>query len=72
MPEGGRVDISSDLVEEQGQRIIRDRALPLSEEQVAEALDRSTGLALSQGVTSWSDAGVGAGWIGHSTREIGG
>jgi predicted amidohydrolase YtcJ len=72
VPEGGRVDLTSGLVEEQAQRVIRDQALPLSEEQVAEALDRATSLAVSQGVASWSDAGVGAGWIGHSTREIGG
>ena len=71
VPEGGRVDLTSGLIEEQAQRLIRDQALPLSEEQVAEALDRSTSLALSQGVTSWSDAGVGAGWIGHSAREVG-
>lgn len=71
VPEGGRVDLTSGLIEEQAQRLIRDQALPLSEEQVAEALGRSTSLALSQGVTSWSDAGVGAGWIGHSAREVG-
>jgi predicted amidohydrolase YtcJ len=72
IPEGGVVDVDSGRVEEQAQPLVRDLVLPLSEEAVAEALGRASSLALSQGVTSWTDAGVGGGWIGHSAREIGG
>lgn len=72
VPSGGVVRAESGLLEEQAQRLVRDLVLPLSEAQVAEALGRASALALSQGVTSWTDAGVGGGWIGHSSREIGG
>jgi predicted amidohydrolase YtcJ len=69
---GGVVDPETGLLEEQAQLLVRNLVLPLSEEQVADALQRASRLALSQGVTSWTDAGVGGGWIGHSAREIGG
>lgn len=72
VPPGGVLRVESGLLEEQAQRLVRDLVLPLSEEQVAEALGRASAMAVSQGVTSWTDAGVGGGWIGHSAREIGG
>jgi predicted amidohydrolase YtcJ len=59
------------LLEEQAQRLVRDLVIPLSEEEIGQALDRACRLATSQGVTSWTDAGIGGGWIGHSPRELG-
>ena len=59
------------LLEEQAQRLVRDLVIPLSEHEIGQALDRACRLATSQGVTSWTDAGIGGGWIGHSPRELG-
>src|SRR5680860_507428 len=76
IPSGGVVQTDwagnpTGLLEEQAQRLVRDLVVPLSEESIAEALERACALAASQGVTSWTDAGIGGGWIGHSSREVG-
>lgn len=70
VPQGGVVHLESGRIEEQAQRLVRDLVLPMSDEQVAAALARASSLALTEGVTSWTAAGLGGGWIGNSAREI--
>ncbi len=44
--------------------------LPYSTEQIVEALDAATRRYAAEGITSFTEAGVGGGWIAHSPVEI--
>ncbi|MGL3805259.1 amidohydrolase [Paeniglutamicibacter sp. R2-26] len=58
------------LVEEAAQGLVQKLLLPYSVEQVAGALDAATARYAAEGITSFTEAGVGGGWIGHSPVEI--
>lgn len=58
------------LVEESAQSLIQDRLLPYAAEQIADALDAATSRYAQKGITSFTEAGIGGGWIGHSPIEI--
>ena len=58
------------LVEEEAQGIIQKMLLPYSVEQIVGALDAATARYAAEGITSFTEAGVGGGWIGHSPIEI--
>lgn len=74
-PAGGRVARDADgratgLVEETAQTLVQDLVRPCSVEAVADALDRATRQYAREGITSFTEAGVGGGWIGHSPVEL--
>lgn len=58
------------LVEETAQSLLQGLLLPYSAEQIADALDAATQRYAQNGITSFTEAGVGGGWIGHSPIEI--
>lgn len=57
------------VVEEAAQGLVQTLLLPYSTERLVEALDAATSRYAAQGITSFSEAGVGGGWIGHSPVE---
>ncbi|ORC27621.1 amidohydrolase [Rhodococcus qingshengii] len=58
------------VVEESAQGLVQALLLPYSTERLAEAIDEATKRFAAQGITSFTEAGVGGGWIGHSSIEI--
>ncbi|MFE4837491.1 amidohydrolase [Arthrobacter sp. NPDC056691] len=58
------------LVQETAQRLIQELILPYSLEAIETALDRATRHYASEGITSFTEAGIGGGWIGHSPVEL--
>jgi len=74
-PAGGAVLRDADgyptgVIEESAQALIQDLLLPYSVPQIVQALDDATTLYAEQGITSFTEAGIGAGWIGHSPIEV--
>jgi len=74
-PTGGAVvrdarGLPTGLVEEEAQGIIQKMLLPYSVEQIESALDAATRRYAAEGITSFTEAGVGGGWIGHSPVEV--
>lgn len=64
---GGR---ATGLVQETAQRLIQELILPYSLEAIEAALDRATRHYAAEGITSFTEAGIGGGWIGHSPVEL--
>ncbi|MFL4474559.1 amidohydrolase [Paeniglutamicibacter sp. MACA_103] len=58
------------LVEEAAQGIIQQMLLPYSTDQIVGALDAATARYAAEGITSFTEAGIGGGWIGHSPVEV--
>lgn len=58
------------LVQETAQALIQQLILPYSINQIEAALDGGTRHYASEGITSFTEAGVGGGWIGHSPVEL--
>lgn len=58
------------LVEEAAQGIVQALLLPYATDRLVEALDAATSRYAEQGITSFSEAGIGGGWIGHSSIEV--
>ncbi|WP_284753038.1 amidohydrolase [Arthrobacter sp. efr-133-R2A-120] len=58
------------LVQETAQALIQELILPYSVGEIEAALDRATRHYASEGITSFTEAGVGGGWIGHSPVEL--
>ncbi len=76
-PVGGEVVRDSSgaptgLLDEAAQSLIQSMLLPYSSEEIARALDAATTRYAAQGITSFSEAGIGGGWIGHSPVEVAG
>ncbi|WP_405747139.1 amidohydrolase [Streptomyces sp. NBC_01525] len=74
-PPGGVVARDADrrpngLLEETAQRLVQDQVLPYSVATVSAAVDRATGHYLTEGITSFTEAGIGGGWIGHTPVEL--
>lgn len=74
-PAGGRVVRDANghltgLVEETAQGLIQDLIRPYSLDTVVDALDRATASYASEGITSFGECGIFAGWIGHSPLEV--
>ena len=74
-PTGGAVVRDADgrptgLVEEAAQSLIQRMLLPYSVDQIADALDAATRRYAARGITSFTEAGIGGGWIGHSPIEV--
>ena len=74
-PSGGAVLRDTDgyptgVIEESAQALIQNLLLPYSVPQIVQALDDATIRYAEQGITSFTEAGIGAGWIGHSPIEV--
>lgn len=74
-PTGGKVVRDSDghptgLVEETAQALIQDLIRPYSQDAIVNALDLATTEYAKEGITSFGEAGIAAGWIGHSPVEV--
>ncbi|QIN29315.1 amidohydrolase [Brevibacterium luteolum] len=74
-PPGGKVVRDTEghptgLVEETAQTQVQDLIRPYSVETVVHALDLATAYYAKEGITSFGEAGIAAGWIGHSPLEV--
>ncbi|WP_353946147.1 amidohydrolase [Streptomyces sp. HUAS MG91] len=74
-PDGGVVSRDADgrpdgLLEETAQRLVQRQVLPYPVETVADAVGAATRHYLTEGITSFTEAGIGGGWIGHTPVEI--
>ncbi|OEU85581.1 hydrolase [Streptomyces abyssalis] len=74
-PDGGVVARDADgrpdgLLEETAQQLVQDQVLPYSVETVADAVQAATRRYLAEGVTSFTEAGIGGGWIGQTPVEL--
>lgn len=58
------------LVEEAAQGLVQALLLPYPTERLVEALEAATMRYAAEGITSFTEAGVGGGWIGHSPVEV--
>ena len=58
------------LIEEQTQNEVQNLIRPYSLDTLVHAIDLATTRYAAEGITSFTDAGVGAGWISHSPVEI--
>lgn len=75
-PVGGRVVRDSrgeptGLLQETAQALVLDLLRPYRRETLVAAIDRATARYASEGITSFTDAGIGGGWIGHAPDELG-
>jgi len=74
-PDGGMIvrDVAGNptgLVEETAQQLIQRLILPYSLTDLESALERATRHYAAEGITSFTEAGIGGGWIGHSPVEL--
>ncbi|GAA2013462.1 amidohydrolase [Brevibacterium samyangense] len=74
-PEGGKVVRGADgrptgLIEETAQNLVLDLVRPYSVDTLVNALDLATAYYAKEGITSFGDAGIASGWIGHSPIEL--
>lgn len=58
------------LLEERAQSLVQRLFLPRSQNALCRAIDNATSTYARQGITSFTEAGVGGGWIGHSPIEV--
>ncbi|TYC99581.1 amidohydrolase [Arthrobacter echini] len=58
------------VVEEAAQGLVQSLLLPYSREVIVDALDAATARYAMEGITSFTEAGIAAGWIGHSPLEV--
>ncbi|MBF4460128.1 amidohydrolase [Pseudoclavibacter sp. VKM Ac-2867] len=75
-PDGGRIERDSrgqvtGRLEETAQALVLDLLKPMSHADIVRSLDLATSIYASEGITSFTEAGIGAGWIGNSTAELG-
>jgi predicted amidohydrolase YtcJ len=75
VPSGGEMGVDADgqwngLVMEQAQAMVRDLVYPVGVDRIVDALDQASRRYLAEGVTSATEAGVGAGLVAHSPVEI--
>lgn len=57
-------------LEETAQNLVMDLIRPYRGADLGAAIDRATRKYASQGITSFTEAGIGDGWIGHSPIEL--
>lgn len=74
-PAGGRVardaaGRATGLVEETAQAVVQELFRPHPVGKIVAALDRATARYAAEGITTFAEAGVGGGWIGHSPSEL--
>lgn len=74
-PEGGAVlrddaGVPTGVVTEAAQALIQALLLPFPVDTLVDALDEATTRYARHGITSFTEAGIAAGWIGHSPLEV--
>lgn len=74
VPVGGvlRTDDSgtpTGVLEEAAQGLVQALLMPYSQDALVDAIEAATSRYAAEGITSFSEAGVGGGWIGHSPVE---
>lgn len=74
-PVGGRVvrddtGRATGLVEETAQAVVQELFRPYPTAKIVAALDRATARYAAEGITTFAEAGVGGGWIGHNPSEL--
>ena len=75
VPAGGQVERDATgrptgLLLETAQSLVRDLVYPYSVDDIADAVDRATRHYLTEGITSAQEAGIGAGLVAWSPREL--
>lgn len=75
VPAGGQVERdaagrATGLLLETAQSLVRDLVHPSSVDDIADAIDRATRHYLTEGITSAPEAGIGAGLVAWSPREL--
>ena len=75
VPAGGQVERddagrATGLLLETAQSLVRDLVYPYATEDIAAAIDRATRHYLTEGITSAQEAGIGAGLVSWSPREL--
>ncbi|MGE0731181.1 MAG: amidohydrolase [Acidimicrobiia bacterium] len=75
VPDGGAVVLGEDgrpngLIQEQAQAMVRNLTYPMSVERMVAAIERANRQYLAEGVTSATEAGVGAGLVANSPLEL--
>ena len=75
VPPGGQVERDASgrptgLLLETAQSLVRDLVYPYPVEDIAAAIDRATRHYLTEGITSAQEAGIGAGLVSWSPREL--
>ena len=58
------------LIEESAQGLVQSLLLPYASDRLVEALEAATSRYAAEGITSFTEAGIGGGWIGHSPAEV--
>lgn len=74
-PEGGVIAKDADgrpngLLEETAQQLVQRQVLPYPAETIAGAVEAATRRYLTEGITSFTEAGIGGGWIGQTPVEF--
>jgi len=74
-PMGGSIvrdpaGLPTGVVEETGQQIFQQCFQPRTLEDLQRALGLATAAYAREGITSFTEAGIGGGWIGHSPVEL--
>jgi predicted amidohydrolase YtcJ len=74
-PVGGRVvrdarGRATGLVEETAQSLVQELFRPYPVAKLVTALDRATARYAAEGITTFAEAGIGGGWIGHNPSEL--
>lgn len=74
-PDGGTIGRDehgnpNGLVQETAQNLIQDLIRPYPREAIIAALDRGTAQYAREGITSFTEAGISGGFIGHSPAEF--
>lgn len=75
VPPGGQVERDADgrptgLLLETAQSLVRGLVYPYAVDDIARAVDRATRHYLTEGITSAQEAGIGAGLVSWSPREL--
>ena len=75
VPAGGQVERDeagrpTGLLLETAQSLVRDLVYPYSVDDIVDAVDRATRHYLTEGITSAQEAGIGAGLVAWSPREL--
>ncbi|MEX5271038.1 amidohydrolase [Kocuria sabuli] len=74
-PVGGRVvrdhaGRATGLVEETAQAMVQELFRPYPLARIVTAIERATARYAAEGITTFAEAGVGGGWIGHNPSEL--
>ncbi|WP_134322305.1 amidohydrolase [Cumulibacter soli] len=73
-PAGGVVVRGADgqptgLLQEQAMQLVQDQVRPYSQAALVEAIGRASAQYAAEGLVGVTEAGIGAGWVGHSPVE---